>query len=558
MASSIIFLQLGDEVWAAVIGFVSDGTVKSFQKISDTAGDFTATLDDDDGFGVSVADIGDINGDGITDLAVGADFDDDGGTDRGAIYILFMDADGTLDDTTPFQKIADGVGGITGNTLDDVDTFGRSVAKLTDLNGDSITDLVVGAFRDDDGVGNNHGAVYVLFLNGNLIKTDSQGDRTAPSFGIGFAENEYPVIIDNTTFKMSDLATKVDTVTGETGKSIQVKVLVFDEIHSSEIQIVNLLTNLRGGLRTASGSDTGIYFQTGNPPTVIDPNGYFSNVDVSTTVKGGKLEVTFDITFEKEMDTSDIIIQVRDRSNNSVNLQVIEGWKIIKSTAVEEPSIPEEPTIPGEEPSVVLTGEADFTSLATDKTLYRKNDKIIFSGTITNSDEIVTITIHDPNGKFVKLISAIPDDDGNFQAQVDSKYYFNLDGTYTAIAFTSDKNKVTTIPFKFLSASRVEPKDTETNPFIVSQEIVVPSWLKNSAGWWSNDLIRDDEFVKGIQYLINEEILRIPETEQTGTGSAGIPGWIKNNAGWWADDLLTDYDFVQGIQWLIANGIMKV
>jgi len=69
----------------------SDGTVKSFQKISDTAGGFTATLDDDDIFGNSVTSIGDIDGDGITDLAVGAEGDDDGGTDKGAVYILFLE-----------------------------------------------------------------------------------------------------------------------------------------------------------------------------------------------------------------------------------------------------------------------------------------------------------------------------------------------------------------------------------------------------------------------------------------------------------------------------------
>ena len=395
---------------------------------------------------------------------------------------------------------------------------------------------------------NDYGTVFASHAG-----SGDQGDAFPPSFTTAFAEDEYPITIDGKTFKMSDLATKVDTVIVETGKSIQVKVLVFDETHSSEIQNVDLLTNLRGSLRTASESDTRIHFQTGNPPTVVDPHGYFSNVDVTSSEKGNKLEVIFDITFAKEMDTSDIIITAKDRGNNAASLQVIEAWKAIKSVTVEEPVVEEE------EPSVVLTEESDFTSLTTDKTLYRKNDKIIFSGTITNSNETITITIHDPNGKFVKLITALSDADGNFQTQVDTEYYFNLDGTYTAIALTSDKNKVTTIPFKFLTASLVEPKDSEKVSSIISQEIVVPSWLKNSAGWWSNDLIRDDEFVKGIQYLINEDILKIPETEQTGIGSTlEIPSWIKNNAGWWADDLLTDYDFVQGIQWLIANGIMKV
>ena len=36
--------------------------------------------------------LGDLNGDGISDLASGASLNDDGGTDRGALWILFMKA----------------------------------------------------------------------------------------------------------------------------------------------------------------------------------------------------------------------------------------------------------------------------------------------------------------------------------------------------------------------------------------------------------------------------------------------------------------------------------
>ena len=59
----------------------SDGTVASFQKISDTAGNFTATLDNSDVFGFSVASVGDLDGDSVPDLAVGAFHDSEGGSD---------------------------------------------------------------------------------------------------------------------------------------------------------------------------------------------------------------------------------------------------------------------------------------------------------------------------------------------------------------------------------------------------------------------------------------------------------------------------------------------
>ena len=69
----------------------TDGTVKAHQKISDTTGGFTGVLDDGDAFSNGIASPGDLDGDGLPDLAANALFDDDGGTDRGAIWMLFLD-----------------------------------------------------------------------------------------------------------------------------------------------------------------------------------------------------------------------------------------------------------------------------------------------------------------------------------------------------------------------------------------------------------------------------------------------------------------------------------
>ena len=60
----------------------ADGTVRAETKISSTQGGLTGPLDDYDMFGYSVASLGDVDGDGVADLAVGAHYDGDGGTDR--------------------------------------------------------------------------------------------------------------------------------------------------------------------------------------------------------------------------------------------------------------------------------------------------------------------------------------------------------------------------------------------------------------------------------------------------------------------------------------------
>ena len=37
-----------------------------------------------------------------------------------------------------------------------------------------------------------------------------------------------------------------------------------------------------------------------------------------------------------------------------------------------------------------------------------------------------------------------------------------------------------------------------------------------------------------------------------------IPAWVKNNAEWWAQGLITDDDFVKGIQYLVEQGIISI
>ena len=159
--SGVVWWCLAIVLTLATTAGATPGEVLSHQKISDTQGGFTGTLEDDDRFGTSVASLGDLDGDGVGDLAVGALGDDDGGSFRGAVWVLFLNTDGTV---KSHQKISDTQGGFTGG-LDDFDNFGNSVASLGDLDGDGVDDLALGLALDGDG-GRFRGAVWVLFLDG--------------------------------------------------------------------------------------------------------------------------------------------------------------------------------------------------------------------------------------------------------------------------------------------------------------------------------------------------------------------------------------------------------
>ena len=71
------------------------------------------------------------------------------------------------------------------------------------------------------------------------------------------------------------------------------------------------------------------------------------------------------------------------------------------------------------------------------------------------------------------------------------------------------------------------------NPFL-EPEIEIPSLIKNNAAWWADGAIDDECICSGLQYLINEGIMKFLQLNQENLLDQEIPSWIKNNAAWWA------------------------
>ena len=91
----------------------------------------------------------------------------------------------------------------------------------------------------------------------------------------------------------------------------------------------------------------------------------------------------------------------------------------------------------------------------------------------------------------------------------------------------------------------------------------IPSWIKSNADWWADDKIDDFTFAQGIGFLIKNKIIQIDDLPTTSDGEISIendiaiPSWIKNNAGWWADDYISDSDFLHGIKFLVETNIIQ-
>jgi hypothetical protein len=117
-------------------------------------------VNESDSLGISVSEAGDINGDGIDDLIIGAILAGTPGAYSGAGYVVFGSEQGLLN---PLNL--SGLTGSNGFVIDGVgngDSLGTSVSSAGNINGDDFDDLFISA-PDADPNGSSSGASYVVF-----------------------------------------------------------------------------------------------------------------------------------------------------------------------------------------------------------------------------------------------------------------------------------------------------------------------------------------------------------------------------------------------------------
>ena len=254
-----------------VIFMNADGTPKGTIEINGNTAN-GPSLSGGDHFGRSIANIGDLNGDGIVDIAVGAYRDDENGTDSGALHVIFMNADGTPKGTIE-------INGNTANgpSLSAGDLFGSSIANIGDLNGDGIVDIAVGAHRDDTDDSTDSGAVHMIFLdaiatNGNCSMDPPDQDITTPTV---------------TSITRSDPAVEVTNSTS----------LVFQVIFSENVTGVDAGDFALSLDSTGADDTTGQFAHTSEPAIPItDRNTIQDIITVDESGTATSVSVTVDIT----------------------------------------------------------------------------------------------------------------------------------------------------------------------------------------------------------------------------------------------------------------------
>lgn len=193
-----------------------------------------------------------------------------------------------------------------------------------------------------------------------------------------------------------------------------------------------------------------------------------------------------------------------------------------------------------------------FGTITVDRTKYEinygQNTLVQISGEVISADGglPVYITMEHPDGTLSesKVRTGSNNQFSTF-VNLDSKH---PSGIYK-ISATYKNLKSETIGFELSTEKEKTPPQ---------KPITIPSWVKNTAKWWSDGQITDSDFTDGIEFLIKEGTIKLDKKSVKTTTSTTIPVWIKNNAKWWSEGSIKNEDFVKGIEYLIENGIIKV
>jgi hypothetical protein len=153
--------------------YVVRGPLWGNPSVADIA-DRLAADSEEDRFGFAVAPAGDVDGDGVTDLVVGAPYSDVGGEDAGMAFLFSGDFDGEVSASAALASLS-------GEAADD--NAGWAVASASDVDGDGYDDVLVAAIDSDAGGYYAGGTVYLVHgpISGaadlGIAQTRFEGDQ---------------------------------------------------------------------------------------------------------------------------------------------------------------------------------------------------------------------------------------------------------------------------------------------------------------------------------------------------------------------------------------------
>lgn len=213
-------------------------------------------------------------------------------------------------------------------------------------------------------------------------------------------------------------------------------------------------------------------------------------------------------------------------------------------------------------PVIILPFDSVVLSPNTIEVEEHKQQAITIAGNISSEVFLrgipVYLVVSNPDlSTFVLKIP--PTGDGYFQTPLLLDHNSQR-GTYYVEAYYLEKHdRLMDVSFEVADKGRLTEKILEPSP-TTKESAKIPDWIKNNARRYAEGTIQDTDFANGIEYLITQGIMKIPNLPQQGSDSAQtkVPDWIKHIAKWWSDGQISDDDFMMGLKYLLEHRILRV
>ena len=265
---------------------------------------------------------------------------------------------------------------------------------------------------------------------------------------------DFPLSIDGKGYALGTFSNTLETHILQASEPAKLKIISYDR---TDIEHVSFYLNLHDAKDSIHHSDTQILWNAGEPLKIIDPHGFFESVSVIVIEEEGglKKEAILEITFAKEMDTTDLIIRQWNENLQSSDTIIRDALMILPPPLEEgdeaaegSEEIPE----PGE-------SETEVSELKMEEISVTIPDWIKTSAKWWNEGHVT-------DAEFANAIEVLIE------------------------------KKIVKVPRGLTIYQDVTVKN-------------IPDWLKSSAGWWGDGLVQDKDFVNGIKWLVEKGIIRI-------------------------------------------------
>jgi len=93
---------------------------------------------------------------------------------------------------------------------------------------------------------------------------------------------------------------------------------------------------------------------------------------------------------------------------------------------------------------------------------------------------------------------------------------------------------------------------------VLGYSTYIPDWIKTYAQNWATGEISDREFIMGLDFMLQNNIIVISNFNYEYSSIDNVPSWFRNTAHWWSIDLISQQEFINSIKYLIQENIISI